>query len=289
MQSPKEITGEIERLKSLNLLVETYETIAASTMRRIRHFVLQNREYHLGLNRVFQQVRLAYDKEVKKLLDSKKRALKNIFLLRQKRTAYVFLSANEGLYGDLIDKTFAFFMNEWSVEMPDAVIVGHIGKTLFETAAPGKKFTYFDFSDRQVALKDLRKIMEHLSQYERVLVFHGAFRNFFEQNPVASSVSGDELGMEESSKEETVKYLFEPSLEEVATFFQKEIFASLVEQAFQESRLAKVASRLTLLDKATTNIEEATQKTKFLKQQIFHRIVNKKQVDSISGLFLWNS
>ena len=78
------------------------------------------------------------------------------------------------------------------------------------------------------------------------------------------------------------------SLEEVSLFFETEIFASLLEQIFHESRLAKLASRMVLLDHAIINIESELKRTSLSKQRVHHRTLNRHLLDSLSGVSLWS-
>ena len=82
-------------------------------------------------------------------------------------------------------------------------------------------------------------------------------------------MSGDQaFGKEEKEikDEGGIKFIFEPSLEEVFNFFDAEIVASLLQQTFHESRLAKLASRLLLLDRSIVKVEEALGKAVHRKQ-----------------------
>jgi F0F1-type ATP synthase gamma subunit len=241
---------------------------------------------------VYQEVKRAYEHEIEIFASSKKsRAKQNVFVKRPRRAAIAFLSANTSLYGEIISKTFSVFMEEVKKEEADVVVVGRVGRTLFEEAMPNKKFIYFDFPDTAIAPENLKAIATYLNQYEKVIIFHGRFRSIVSQEVAVSSVSGDTLEIEQKTEEEKkgeyAKYLFEPALETIIIFFETEIFGSLLEQVFHESRLAKLASRMILLDRAAVNVEGALKKMKFRKQQMQHRVLNQKQVNLLSGVALW--
>ncbi|MBI2122189.1 MAG: F0F1 ATP synthase subunit gamma [Candidatus Sungbacteria bacterium] len=291
----RNIFEETERLSVLRILIETYEGIAAMTIRRIRNSVLQNREFYAGLSDLFAEIKSAYAKDLRSLMVKRgiKQALadgakaKSLSLIRRNgKTVYVLLSSNTGLYGEIIGKTFALFVKNIRWSDADCVIVGRVGRMLFESAMPQKKFSYFDFPDTHVSRADLEEITKFLHQYENVVVFHGAFRSFIDQHPALSRVSGDErlLGEEASG---SVSYIFEPSLEDIMVFFESEIFASLLGQVFYESRLAKVASRLMVLDRASTNVDDALRRSFFKQRQAGHQLSNKKQINAMSGVALW--
>ena len=288
MTNNQTIVSEIDLLGSLHVLVETYETIATSSMRRVRNSVLQNRTYHLGLNSLFQEVKRAYRAEMM-ILTKRRNIPLNISAIRHNgKTIFVLLSANTGLYGDIIQKTFALFLESVQNQHGDIVVVGRVGKALFEDSMPGTPYQYFDFPDDKIELENLKAITEHLKEYEKVVAFYGTFKNFIEQVPTHTDVSGD-IPEEKTGPVGKIEYVFEPSIEAVTYFFETEIFASLLEQVFHESRLAKLASRMVLLDRATLNIDTAIQKMSFQRQQVRHRIYNRKQLDQVSGAGLWGS
>lgn len=81
--------------------------------------------------------------------------------------------------------------------------------------------------------------------------------------------------------------MFEPSLEKILEFFEKQIFASIFEQTMRESQLAKTASRLTTLDTASENIIKKLSIVTSEKNRTFHRQQNKKQLETFSSRRLW--
>ena len=125
------LTEEIKNFESLRGLIYTYKVVAATTMRRIRNSVLQNRFFHLGLNGLLQEVRRAYQKEVNNLGKDKKIKSAAPFPVIKKhngKTVLVLLSANTGLYGGIIYKTFWLFLAS-ARQNPnyDLVIIGKVG------------------------------------------------------------------------------------------------------------------------------------------------------------------
>lgn len=280
------IITELNRLTDLQVLVETYKVIASSSMQRIRGSVLQNRAFHLGLNRIFQEVKRAYQHELARPHKTNQKNFPVGMQPQIEKTVFILFSANAGLYGDIVIKTFNFFLESASKAPADLVIIGKMGKTLFEDAIPHRPHTYFDFPDNRIDLSVLKEITQFLARYEKVIAFYGVFKNFVIQEPTASSISGDELVPDKEVARE-VKYLFEPALEHAVVFFEKEIFASLVEQTFNESRLAKLASRMMLLDRSTQNIRNELKEKTFEKQRVHHQFLNKKQLNALSGIALW--
>ena len=289
MLTERSVKIESQRLRDLKLVVETYKLIAAGSMRRIRGSVVSNRDFHEGLNRIFQEVKYSYFVAGRKpAVKSEKFAVSSLTVVpRNGKIVYMLLSANTGLYGDVVDSTFRIFLDEAKRGRADLVVVGKIGKVLMESEFPKTPYIYFDFSDTAMEHDALKKIYEAVGHYEKVVAFYGLFKSLFSQMPMQTVVSGETLPAVLPDKKRL--YLFEPTFEKVAFFFETEIFASLLEQIFNESRLAKLASRLLLLDRSSVRTDRESQKMFLLERMFWHRSFNRKQINALAGMALWYS
>ena len=85
-----------------------------------------------------------------------------------------------------------------------------------------------------------------------------------------------------------IKYFFEPEVQKILAFFEKEIFASILEQTVREFELAKLSSRVVGLDKAIDHIDEELKKTIFKRNAFLHAESNRKQIQTFSSMSLWD-
>jgi F0F1-type ATP synthase gamma subunit len=284
MVSKKQIRIETDGLISLKNLIEVYEEVAAARMQKVRGAVLQSRQFLEGLLSVFAKIKIAYDEESGGGGSTR---------IKNNRTVAVFVSANSRLYGDIVDRTFEKFADYVKANHPDVVILGKLGLSMMEDKLPQVLYNYYDFSDDRVDLESFGLIMRYLLQFERILVFYGQFRTILLQEPVATSVSGDALTVEKevyvgaSGRRVAKKYIFEPSVMEIAHKFEGEILASLFEQTLHESQLAKYASRMLALDKSIDNIEKRLGVVKQESVKLRHKTMNRKQLSTVSGVSLW--
>ncbi len=286
MTTKKEVAIEIDYLLSIKDIMETYEEISALRMQHIRSSVLQSRDFLLEINSIFQQVKASYKNE---LLKKKKIKDKNSlsFINNNGKTLLVLLCANTGLYGDIIRRTFELFAEVYKKEQNDVCIIGKVGLQFFqEQFGKADPPTYFELPDDKLDQESLKKITDHLIQYEKIVVFYGQFQTVISQKPVMVSISGDRLASEEPAQPE-IKYFFEPYLEKIMEFFEKEILASIFEQTLYESQLAKFASRMVSLNAASDNTKTKLKKMIFEKEKIKHRIMNKKQTGVFASRLLW--
>ncbi|MBL7078037.1 F0F1 ATP synthase subunit gamma [Candidatus Shapirobacteria bacterium] len=274
MKTSAQVRAEIEWLRGLSELVMAYEEVAAVRMKKIRNEVLQNREFTTGLNQIYQRLKFTYKKEAEKY-----KLKQNIS--KNGKTARVFLSANAGFYGPIIQKTFQLFAADLKKEKSDAVIVGRVGRYLFSQAGIKKtEPLYFDFPDGSFDRQGLKEIADQLLPYEAVVVYHGQYQNIAVQNPLASSISGDQLGPE-AGEPARASWIFEPSFSSLLSFFESEIFVSLFAHSMYESHLSKFACRMITLDEAAENINKGIAVSLFEKERLRHKQSSKKQLEAL--------
>lgn len=276
MISKKQVKIEIEGLNALKGLVEVYEEVAAGRMQRVRGAVMQSRQFLMGLLEVFAKARSAYSG-----MDKSKWRQKN------GKVVAVFVSANAGLFGDIVDRTFEIFSDYVSKNKPEVVVLGKLGLKMMNDRMPKQLFNYFDFSDEQVEMESFEIIMRYLIQFEVILVFYGTFKTILSQIPTMTSVSGGAIEVKDVQLKHPSKFLFEPSVEAIAQVFEGEILSSLFEQTLHESQLAKFASRMLALDHSVDNIENRLEVIHTRERRVKHRLLNKKMLGTVSGVSLW--
>jgi ATP synthase F1 gamma subunit len=282
----QQIDEEIKNVHSLQDVIDSYEKISATKMQNIRSSVLQNRDFLEELNSVFQQVKKSYKDQLEQLMKKEKITSSKFSLIKTNgKTLFVLLSANTGLYGNILNKTYDLFKNYVLNQNGEILIIGKLGQDIYKNDTIDKPFMFKDLEDTNVNDEKLKDIVNLIIQYEKVVVFHGKFHTTISQVPTATSVSGDPLPGE--AQVPALKFFFEPSLEEIMIFFEKEIFTSYFEQTVGESQLAKHASRMISLDNSLENIKKNLLLLNSEQQRIRHIDFNKKQLETISSIKLW--
>ena len=265
-------------------IIEAYQEIAALRMRRVKKSVLQNREFLAGLNEIYGEIMSQY-KERASVKKGKKVEVRPTI----NKTVSVLLSSNTGLYGDIVKKTYDLFLEHILKDDTDVVIVGRYGRKVYEASSLSKPFQYFDFSDSGKDVENTKKILEYILKYEHIIVYHGYFRDILSQVALMTPITGSNMFTETDKEVQGVKSIYEPSIEEVLTFFEKEILASIFEQSIYETSLSKFASRMVSLDRATENIRQRLKTTDFKIRKMKHSISNRNQLSLMSGMQLWSS
>ena len=285
MSHKQKLIEDHASLASMKEVVESYEEIAAMRMRKVKKSVLQNRDFFKGLNNIYNRVIFTYKNYLKKLTKSHGKKLEMIINTNGK-TLSILISANTGLYGAITKKTFNLFIENVVRSDTDLVIIGRLGKAMYDSYGYKKAYKYFDVSDTTIEEGSLAEVLNYILSYTNIIVYHGSFKSVLDQQAVRTYVTGEAL--ESFSEESTqIDSIIEPTVEEVTQFFEHQILSSIFEQTLYESSLSKYASRMVSLDLANENINELIMRTNFkiLKQK--HRDLDSKQLGTLGGLKLW--
>ncbi len=280
MIARKKLENEIIGLTDLKELIEIYEEIASIRMRRVKSFVLRNREFLAGLTDIYDEVS-NYNEYVKRQVQKTKKEPK------LEKSVAILLSSNTMLYGNIIRKTFEDYYKYIMSKDVEVVIIGKTGRQMLLEKGFSRKFEYFELSDSALDSAKLREVYEYASKYDGIYVFHSKFESILHQVPTSTVIS-EKIEFERENSHTTVtNYIFEPSFQEVLNFFDKEIVLSIFEQTLHESNLSKFASRMISLDYAVDNIGSTLSVLNMSHERVKHSIMNSKQLNVLAGISLW--
>lgn len=277
MKSNKKIKEQLVNLNTLQEISKMYAEIASSRMKRSRESVLTSRNFLEKVREVFNQVHSAYLKHPSK---------KITFIAHNGKNVIVFLSSNTGLYGDITKKTMNRFLEDVNKTGDDVVIIGRFGLSLFLGEMPDHPYTFFELSDNKIDEADFSKLVRHLVEYEEIRVHYPKFESVITQTPsefkIAAGTPVKELSV--FRPEAVLEFIFEPSIEELLGFFEKQMFTSLMEQTIRESQLAKFAARILAMDRAFDNISDKLSDSQRHYLSSVHRLSNKKQLENLTSV-----
>jgi ATP synthase F1 gamma subunit len=285
MSAVKEIEKEIETVKNFKNLTDIYGEIASIRMMKIRDAVLKNRDYIFSITQIFYDTLGSFLKGGARA-SKMHRTLKNnriTFLSHNGKMVSVFISSNTGFYGDVVKRTFNKFMEEIKIDNPEITIIGKIGKKMFTENFPKREYSFFELPDYGSDKNNLLAIINHLVQYDEVRVYYSAYDTVINQRPLMSNLTAGTTLIQKAEKTKD-EFIFEPSVEEILMFFEKEVFGSFFDQTIRENQLSKLSGRIMAMDRASQSINNRLKVINFDYLKIRHRQMNKKQLSSLQSL-----
>lgn len=283
----KSIVADMGLVSSLKLLVQTYEEQAVGKIQKVRDDVLRNRDFIEGLSSVYGEIKSAYSKKLNKLSGENKSQF--ITGTNNGKSISVLLSSDAHFSGDIIRKVFDDFYQSQKESDSGVVIVGSVGYQLWQQHKSKKQVKYFTLKQINENPEDLREFIKLLMSYAKVTIFYGKFINLVSQNSSSlnlGEVFSDQIKSQKAGKEKY--YLFEPSLEEIISFFENEIVINLFKRNLQENDLAKLGSRIKAMESASQNIELYLKKLNKKRIYIEKLEKNRKLRQQYSGMLLWH-
>lgn len=263
MTSLKSLKLNIASHQSMKGLIEVYEETSATTMRRIRSAIMASREYYRGLAELSAEVGAD---------------LSLLRTVQDQKSAIVFISGDTSMSGDIVDKVFGRFIAAIKADKnADVFIEGQVGQDLIKMVAPEQKYVVIES----------QKIGDALYRYRNIEVIFGQFESIARQEPMTRSLSATSVeltGRDWAGDIATkLKYLYEPTIDQVSTVFGKQIFTGVLEQTMKEDELAKNGSRLMHLDQALTSIDKLLERDGTKYHSLKKRITSKKQHTQVAG------
>lgn len=278
----KEVNLRLQNLKSIQDITNTYQQVAAIRMRKIKNTVVQNRNFYESLSGVYLETQRFYTKkEAPNTKYTSKRAQNS-----NGRSVSVLITANTGLYGSVVKDVFDLFVKETQNSTSDLVVAGRVGRNWIQALGASKPFKYFDLKDGADSIDaDIKQVYDYVSKYANIDVYHGVFKNIVEQPARVTKVAQKIESKDEG--EETLSFLFEPTIEKVLESFEEQLVYSLFDQAIYESALAKFGSRMMSLDTAAQNTSKAIATMQLSATKMKHRRQNRRQMELTSSMGLW--
>jgi len=290
MKSSKYLKKELNSVSSLYQLISSLEELSAMRYRKTKNNVLTTRSYLDEINFLYKQVKNNY-KKIKE--SSGEKFVETKFREPTKGTVYVLLTANGGLFGDVVSRNFANFKNYVSrIPADEVIVVGSVGQKLIEFSELKDTllYHYFPLSDSSTDRENLDNILRYCLEFKTIVIFYTRFIEILNQKPMADSVTGDIVFEEAISSFDAnqpqfeTDFLFEPDIERVLGLFESQIINTLFEQKILESGLSKFTSRMVALDTASQKTKESLKKLQLDYTKIKHIESNKKANVALSGV-----
>jgi len=241
MYQIKQIKNYLEEVGSLELLAEVYTDIARARLEKVRTGIEHNRAFVGEIANVLHIVRVTAEEQG---LSAKR---------KKKVSASVVITSNKRFYyGNLDSRVVDFYIAHTAYTgFVDRYVVGSVGADVLR----GKQYPFPYQSirfDRDLPnTTELESLAEQLNDYQKVFVYYPRFMTVMSQQPSFVDMTGLVSGA--PSRNSDKYYIFEPEIEKILDFFEQQVMAILLEQAFLESELSRIGSQLVAMDNASVN------------------------------------
>jgi len=288
MLDQRQLKTNFEFLETIRSLCVAYEQISVMKMKKIKDAVLYTRGFYDELSEVYLQMKKTYKHQVMTLARQNqiKDPQKLLLMGKNEKTVDILLSANNKLYGDILNKVFYKFVEEIRNKNTDLVIIGRLGKKMYDDLGSKKAYTYFEIPDTDLTINDLKPVINNIIKYSKINVFFGRYESFFSQLALNKNITGDIMMGNDRDLKDNKFYYFEPNLEKILLFFETQIFSNFFKQTAYEGQLARYASRISAMEQALDVVEKEKKMTTSLKIKAHNSSMERKQNERVAQIFL---
>ncbi|MHB8443493.1 MAG: F0F1 ATP synthase subunit gamma [Patescibacteria group bacterium] len=251
MNSIKDINNNIDHINTIKDISSIFEKIASIKINQIRHDVSARKEFYDTIWDIYVKLKAGNYKDDKL---SKNQSKIN-------KTAYVIVSSNSGLIGDMNNKIINLLKKEIKdKERYDVFVIGDKGKRILELE--GIRYVKnYSFKD-EVNDEFTKEILDDIEKYRVVSVLYEEYISLQEQNVKMQNLHVDVSTISKEDIIEKEEYIFEPSYKDVLDYFESVMKGQMFAQILYESQLSQYASRMiamsTANSKATTMYNNET-------------------------------
>ncbi len=272
----KQIYDVIETGKGLKSLAESYTEIASIKLKHIRNDVERNRAFFDELTKVYAHVKNLAIKEKVKLN------------FKTKDTVSIIMTSNYRFYGNINTKLSEVYYAETKRYKTDKVIIGKTGQEYLRHSSDMSTANFVVFNSDMPNEVELQNLANFIQPYSRVLIYYSQLKSVLVQLPVIKDITQSGNSVNQSDKAGTglpddLGFILEPEISEMLVFFDTQINAILLQEAFLEAELSRTAARLISMDQAQTNADDYIKKQQTLLGINRRLVQNMRVIETINA------
>ncbi len=290
-----EIKEKIGVVKSVGGFANALQQIASMRMISLREKVMASKRFVDEATEILRELNLHKELNLDRELE---RADKKGFKKSKKENegkpkmvanqALIIITSNQGLCGKFNAEIFKPLENKIfsENENSDIFIVGKKGQEHYLTSKKYKlKFYPYALPDNFTS-DDLLRLVSMFPYYEKITMVYSRFINTITRDVMETMLISPPTGKPENT-EEAIRFIFEPSVEELIAEVQAKLRAGTFQQQILDSRLAQFSAQM-------VGMQAASENSKVLLNDLSHeynkqrrKLIDKKISEVLAGKALW--
>ena len=228
------ILKETEEISTVEDLTGVFESIASTQVAKIKDKVQLSKEFFDLLWQRYSAIRV----------DEKSRITQQGREGKNQRRAFVIISAEGGLSGDIDHRMIETMLKDYDEKTTDIVVLGsHGANQLHDRNIPYVK--YFKVPESETYI-DVTPVINAISDYSEIKVYYEEYVSLGVQEIKTIDLHTTIQAMSKEAGDDVITAkdtIFEPSLDEIAELMEQAMMSIAISQVILESSLAQAASR----------------------------------------------
>lgn len=234
-RKPSAIEKEALQVGTVKDLTAVFESLASTQVAKVKNKAALSNEFFQLLWARYSAIRV----------DPASRITNRKDLDANPRKAFVVISAEAGLSGDIDQRLIETMAQDYDPATTDVIVLGSHGATqMRQRGIPYIRFFQVPESDHYI---DVTPVIDAVQDYSSIIVYYEEYVSLSEQIIQSINLISTMKDMSEDAEEEDVitpeDTIFEPSLDLIADEMEKTMMTLVLSQSILESSLAQAASR----------------------------------------------
>ena len=271
-----DIKDEVTDLDTLHMIATSFTDTAAMRIRGIREAFETNQEFYVELSHVYHLVKLVAIK--RGLIPDKP---------PEAKTLLVAFTANQHFYGNIHRRIMDAIVKEQARTSADLMVVGTSGSEFLTVSGRREGFKLYHFEKDNPSKEEVTNFLNTLTDYTSIQVYYPHFMSLMRQDVGMIDIT-QVLEMENQVTKEAETYiLFEPEVDKILGFFEKQIRGVLFTRVVLESDLSRTAARMVSMNEASERALEMMKEKHSEYLKVMRSFINRQLLDTFSGMSLW--
>ena len=279
MSTIEDLKDEYTDLQTLQMIASSFTDAAASRIKGIRDKFETNQHFYVELSHVYHLVKLVAIK--RGLVPAKPPAAK---------TLHVAYTSNQHFYGSIHKRIMETITGQRKQEGGDLMVIGTTGKEFLQVADKLEGVQFEHFAKDNPVPEESSVFLDKIADYTTILVYYPHFMSLMRQEVGVIDIAQVlDVGSDITTEEKDTYILFEPEVDLILSFFEKQIRSILFSRVLLESDLARTAARMVSMNEASERAQELMKEKHSEVLKVMRSLINRQLLDTFAGRSLWKS
>lgn len=280
-------------VKSVGSFANALQQIAAMRMVTLRDKVVSSKRFVDEATEILRELTLYREIIYQSEIDNDKhKILKQLKakLDQQQKRAIIIVTSNQGLCGKYNAEVFRQLESKVFVQNSEAdiFIIGKKGQEHYLTNKK-YKFQFYPYAlPDDFSSTDLLRLVDMFPYYTRILMVYSRYINTITREVAETMlVAPPSRNPQESPPDEKIKFIFEPSIDELIKDVSNKLRASTFQQQIFDSRLAQFSAQMVGMQSASENAKVLSDDLSHEYNKQRRKMIDKKISEVFAGSALW--
>lgn len=272
-----DLKDEFTDLQTMQMIASSFTEAAASRIKGIRQKFETNQHFYIELSHVYHLVKLVAIK--RGLVPEKPPGAKTI------RVAY---TSNQHFYGNIHRRIMETVVSEQKKYGGELFVIGTSGKEFLQVSHKTEGVMLEHFEKDMPTTQESDSFLDKVNEYTTIMVYYPHFVSLMRQEVGVLDIAQVlDIGSDITTQDQDTYILFEPEVDKILTFFEKQIRSILFARVLLESDLSRTAARMVSMNEASERAQEMMKDKHNEQLKVLRSLINRQLLDTFSGRTLW--